>query len=145
MFRMNLHSDQTPYLNPRLQKNAKPSSNLSTEANNPGVVCWRNHRGNNQSSTENSKPGRGAKLLPQCTSFFHLQLQKCLEGRLFIILIVMSCLAIVLVCLFGIIFHLNILRGYLFSTLMRVFFHCERAEEKTENSFLWLDKQRIFP
>ena len=65
----------------------KPSSDLSAAANNPGYVCWRNHRGNNQTTKENLKRRRSAKLLRQDISFFHLQPKECLEGSLFIIVI----------------------------------------------------------
>ena len=72
-------------------KMKKPSSDLSAAVNNLGDVCWWDHRGNNQSTTENLKPRRGAKLLPHCISFFHSQPKECLEGCLFIIVtVVMS-------------------------------------------------------
>lgn len=124
----------------------KPSSDLSAAANNPGYVCWRNHRGNNQSTTENLKPKRGAKLLPQGISFFHLQPKECLEGSLFIIVIVVVSRSCNRICM---LFRYNISSVYFARTSLfytyASFFHRKTAKEKKANSFLCLDKQRFLP
>ena len=128
------------------RKMKKPSSDLSAAANNPGYVCWRNHRGNNQPTKENLKPRRGAKLLPQDISFFHLQPKECLEGSLFIIVIVVMSRFCSRICMpFRYNFSsVSFARTSLFYTYAS-FFHRKTAKEKTTNSFLCLDKQRFFP
>lgn len=124
----------------------KTSSDLSAAANNPGYVCWRNHRGNNQPTKENLKPRRGAKLWPQDISFFHLQPKECLEGSLFIIVIVVMSRFCSRICMP---FRYNFSSVYFARTSLfytyACFFHRKTAKEKTANSFLCLDKQRFFP
>ena len=128
------------------RKMKKPSSDLSAAANNPGYVCWRNHRGNNQSTTENLKPKRGAKLLPQGISFFHLQPKECLEGSLFIIVIVVMSRFCNRICM---LFRYNFSTVYFARTSLfytyASFFHRKQQRKRRQIHFFALISKDFSP